>query len=154
MQHPYYFIQAFIALKRDHLIPVADLITCKGKYTSKLIRKWAIRLKNRTNDIINSFSQLPAGRDFTTKLDLKNACLINHKTVFGTQYPAFWVGAVIERFYFCRCFVGHFVSSITEIVKSCDPFFQILFPRSINFCLSLSITLAKMLQASSPLPSP
>ena len=36
----------------------------------------------------------PKGGTFTTKLDLKNYCLINHKTVFGTRNPAFWVGAV------------------------------------------------------------
>jgi hypothetical protein len=40
----------------------------------------------------------PKGGTFTTKLDLKNQCLINHKTVFGTRNPAFWVGAVIGRF--------------------------------------------------------
>jgi hypothetical protein len=36
----------------------------------------------------------PKGVTFTTKLDLKNEWLFNHKTVFGTRNPAFWVGAV------------------------------------------------------------
>jgi hypothetical protein len=35
--------------------------------------------------------------DFTTKLDFKNKCLINHKTFFGTRNHAFWVGAVTAR---------------------------------------------------------
>jgi len=34
------------------------------------------------------------GGTFTTKLNLKNYCFINHKTVFGTRNPAFWVAAV------------------------------------------------------------
>jgi hypothetical protein len=32
---------------------------------------------------------------FTTNVDAENQTLINHKTVFGTRTPAFWVGAVI-----------------------------------------------------------
>lgn len=44
----------------------------------------------------------PKGGTFTTKLDLKNESSINHKTVFGTRNPAFWVGAVISRFSFSR----------------------------------------------------
>jgi hypothetical protein len=48
----------------------------------------------------------PKGGTFTTKLDLKNQCLINHKTVSGKRNPAFWVGAVIASAYFiCHCFV-------------------------------------------------
>jgi hypothetical protein len=31
---------------------------------------------------------------FTTNVDAENQTLINHKTVFGTPNPAFWVGAV------------------------------------------------------------
>ena len=38
---------------------------------------------------------------FTTNVHTKNECLINHKTVFGTRNPAFWVGAVIASG-FCR----------------------------------------------------
>ena len=41
-----------------------------------------------------TFCSYPKGGTFTTKLDLKNQCLMNHKTVFGTRKPAFWVGAV------------------------------------------------------------
>jgi hypothetical protein len=37
---------------------------------------------------------------FTTKLDLKNQCLINYKTAFGTRNPAFWVGAVVRSAFF------------------------------------------------------
>jgi hypothetical protein len=32
---------------------------------------------------------------FSTKVSSGNQCLINHKIVFGTRNPAFWVGAVI-----------------------------------------------------------
>jgi hypothetical protein len=42
-----------------------------------------------------TFCSYPKGGTFTTKLDLKNKCLMNHKTVFGTRNPAFWVGAVM-----------------------------------------------------------
>ncbi len=42
----------------------------------------------------------PKGGTFTTKLDLKTQCLINHKTVFGTRNPAFWVGAVMPSLFF------------------------------------------------------
>jgi ABC-type dipeptide/oligopeptide/nickel transport system permease component len=41
-----------------------------------------------------TFCSYPKGGIFNTKLDLKNECLITHKTVFGTRNPAFWVGAV------------------------------------------------------------
>jgi hypothetical protein len=46
--------------------------------------KWLIRVRS-----------YPKCGIFTTKLDFKNECLINHKTVFGTRNPAFGVGAVI-----------------------------------------------------------
>jgi len=42
----------------------------------------------------------PKGGAFITKLDLKNKCSINHKTVFGTRNPAFWVGAVMPSLFF------------------------------------------------------
>ena|SRR5690554_6883792 len=45
----------------------------------------------------------PKGGAFTTKLDLKNYCFINNKTVFGTRNPAFWVGAVMCCPSFSRC---------------------------------------------------
>jgi hypothetical protein len=41
-----------------------------------------------------TFGSYPKGGTFTTKLNLKNECLINHKTVVGTRNPTFWVGAV------------------------------------------------------------
>lgn len=44
-------------------------------------------------------SQAVAGI-LSTKLDLKNQCLINHKTVFGTRNTAFWVGAVSSSAFF------------------------------------------------------
>jgi|GEM_PF-6897488 len=47
----------------------------------------------------------PKGGTFTTpdsyQDDLKNEYLINHKTVFGIQNPAFWLGAV-SCCAFCR----------------------------------------------------
>jgi len=50
----------------------------------------------------------PKGGTFTTKLDLKNGTSINHKTVFGTRNPAFWVGAVMPSlFFFCRGMFVH-----------------------------------------------
>ena len=44
--------------------------------------------------MLPTFRSYPKGGTFTTKLDLKNYSLINHKTVFGTRNRAFWVGAV------------------------------------------------------------
>ena len=54
-------------------------------------------LKKRTLVVIILLNglQRPEGGAFTKKLDLKNLCLINHKTVFGTRNTAFWVAAVI-----------------------------------------------------------
>jgi len=47
-----------------------------------------------------TFRRYPNGGTFTIKLDLKNQCLKNHKTVFGTLIHAFWVGAVIASGFF------------------------------------------------------
>ena len=46
----------------------------------------------------------PRGAAFTTKLDLKNECLIYHKTVFGTRTPAFSV-VVVGRWRSAFCVV-------------------------------------------------
>jgi hypothetical protein len=57
----------------------------------------------------------PKGGTFTTKLNLKNECLFNHKTVFGTRNPAFWVGSVIASvFFFVRLFVGYFGRAVGQ----------------------------------------
>src|SRR5690554_1603349 len=42
---------------------------------------------------------------FITNVDAENKCLINHKTVFGTRNPAFWVGAVSGSLFFLSDFL-------------------------------------------------
>jgi hypothetical protein len=41
---------------------------------------------------------LGEGGDFTANVHSENQTLINHKIVFGTRNPAFWVDAVIGWF--------------------------------------------------------
>jgi hypothetical protein len=41
-----------------------------------------------------TFSGLAKVSIFKTNVDAENQTLINHKAVFGTRNPAFWVGAV------------------------------------------------------------
>ena len=62
--------------------------------------------------LLLTFCSYPKGGTFTTKLvptnvGMKNEYFINHnpdsyRDVFGTRKPAFWVGAVIGRFYHFR----------------------------------------------------
>ena len=40
-------------------------------------------------------SSLAKAAIFTTNIDAENQTLINHKTVFGTRKPIFWIGAVM-----------------------------------------------------------
>ncbi len=45
------------------------------------------------------------GGTLTTKIDLKNECLINHKTVCEERNPAFWIGVVIGCFFLTYCII-------------------------------------------------
>jgi hypothetical protein len=42
--------------------------------------------------------QLPEGLDFYHKTGFEKLIFFNHKTVFGTRNPAFWVAAVTSSF--------------------------------------------------------
>ena len=70
-----------------------------------------------SNGLPITFCSYPKGGTFTTKLDLKNECLINHKTVFGTRNPAFWVGAVIASAFFLHHYFVALNDFTTKYIK-------------------------------------
>ena len=69
--------------------PYGDWTLSDGRLTVKIV-------SCHSNQVCANLIRLqePNNGDGTPKLDLKNKTSINHKTVFGTQNPAFWVGAV------------------------------------------------------------
>jgi hypothetical protein len=80
-----------------------DLVHVNIQQEEKPREKCVLKKSPRVKVLLPiTFCSYPKGGTFTTKLDLKNECLINHKVVFETRNPAFWVGAVSGScFFYC-----------------------------------------------------